>query len=582
MAEIAKKLRTWAGRLQNVHMLLARELIQEAERIEFAEANSSPVPGREADEGLTDDDMAAAENVISKAIPAIGMQVTKQELKTLIHHIAFALFSAKVQATQSERAKWELAAQAQELNMGYGASPSPLSASTNVPRTETGGAAQTITTTPSSPQNTQSAAYIEAYENGFLPDGPKKQTCVRGKGDPPQDCDWPYCGCDESATRAYEIGKRDAEGLRYATLSKEELLELVKLARGGNYNAKETVGLILGAVAAKKTEHDCSGVPRTAQELTGDDGNGLRMKGKADDSPTARRHSSNDGALALEQGTSRCGNGVPPAAATTPSSPDTQEREELATTPFNDEDLAWLRKATAETRVRNIMVSKVELCRLIATISSRDKAIEGRDKRREQLLEWLQERIGTAWECTNCGYSTYHSHGFECDECATEMPLEHVLAFKLHVPLSDPSGAEPSDRACAVVTIPQEREELLAVAAEANAVFANDMSSPDDHIDAHRRLDAAVRAFRKNIPSTSTVREFLALGYTRPSAVVAETGVRELLTQWLHDHYAKTIVAWVSRGKDEKAPGGFLQNWWDDADDLLSKFSIQHLGKGGK
>lgn len=107
--------------------------------------------------------------------------------------------------------------------------------------------------------------------------------------------------------------------------------------------------------------------------------------------------------------------------------------------------------------------------RLLATIAERDATIraleEGRDdgltvdgmvKRRDDILEWLHERIGTAWECNNCGYSTYHQESFECAECGTEMPIEHVLAFKLGALMPDPSGSEPSNRACVRPSTSQE------------------------------------------------------------------------------------------------------------------------------
>jgi len=112
--------------------------------------------------------------------------------------------------------------------------------------------------------------------------------------------------------------------------------------------------------------------------------------------------------------------------------------------PMTAEEIARLRAQEHVTAHPDAVVQ----ARLIATVAALDAEIEAREQRRLDVLEWLQERIGTAWECDNCHHSTYHVHNFECAECGTEMPIEHALAFKLHAAVPDPDGRpEPSDRA---------------------------------------------------------------------------------------------------------------------------------------
>lgn len=55
-----------------------------------------------------------------------------------------------------------------------------------------------------------------------------------------------------------------------------------------------------------------------------------------------------------------------------------------------------------------------------------------REARRMELLEFVQEQVGTAWTCTNCGHSSYHAFNKECADCGTDFPLENLIAFKLH------------------------------------------------------------------------------------------------------------------------------------------------------
>lgn len=80
-----------------------------------------------------------------------------------------------------------------------------------------------------------------------------------------------------------------------------------------------------------------------------------------------------------------------------------------------------------------------------AEIEELEKELAGRERRRLDLIEWIEARVGTAWECVHCGVSTYHSHAFECQECGAEMPFEHVMAFKLGAIYSDPKGEPTKD-----------------------------------------------------------------------------------------------------------------------------------------
>ncbi len=57
--------------------------------------------------------------------------------------------------------------------------------------------------------------------------------------------------------------------------------------------------------------------------------------------------------------------------------------------------------------------------------------------RAEEILEFVQERTGTTWQCTNCDYITYHSSSNECADCGAPFPFENLLAFKLHAGLTD-------------------------------------------------------------------------------------------------------------------------------------------------
>ena len=70
-----------------------------------------------------------------------------------------------------------------------------------------------------------------------------------------------------------------------------------------------------------------------------------------------------------------------------------------------------------------------------------------REARRVEILNWLQEEIGTGWTCTNCGYCTYHSDANECADCGEPFPLEHLLAFKLHATATEDAELIAESRA---------------------------------------------------------------------------------------------------------------------------------------
>ena len=63
-------------------------------------------------------------------------------------------------------------------------------------------------------------------------------------------------------------------------------------------------------------------------------------------------------------------------------------------------------------------------------------ALENREARRREILDWLQDKIGTAHMC-ECGAETYHNFSKECQECGAEFPLLDMLAFKMHAPGTD-------------------------------------------------------------------------------------------------------------------------------------------------
>jgi hypothetical protein len=75
-----------------------------------------------------------------------------------------------------------------------------------------------------------------------------------------------------------------------------------------------------------------------------------------------------------------------------------------------------------------------------------------REARRVEIIDWLQEEIGTAWECARCGHYTYHAVNAECGECGEPFPLLNLLAFKLHAGATE--NEEYLDRARALMDTP--------------------------------------------------------------------------------------------------------------------------------
>lgn len=66
------------------------------------------------------------------------------------------------------------------------------------------------------------------------------------------------------------------------------------------------------------------------------------------------------------------------------------------------------------------------------------EALELRDARFEEILEWVREEteVGTAYEC-ECGHSTYHRFNKECENCGREFPFLDLLCFKLGANVPD-------------------------------------------------------------------------------------------------------------------------------------------------
>jgi len=63
--------------------------------------------------------------------------------------------------------------------------------------------------------------------------------------------------------------------------------------------------------------------------------------------------------------------------------------------------------------------------------------IVSREARRAEILDVLEDKIGTAYECERCHHSTYHGNYFECEECGAEFPAANLIAFKLHAALCE-------------------------------------------------------------------------------------------------------------------------------------------------
>lgn len=110
---------------------------------------------------------------------------------------------------------------------------------------------------------------------------------------------------------------------------------------------------------------------------------------------------------------------------------------QLIIAPAYHNELCDEAEATGRT-IENIMSSRVEqygqlttqLAEATARVEKLEDALVNREQRRIEILEWLEDRIGTSWHC-DCGTSTYHSSMPECQECGREMPLPNWLAFKL-------------------------------------------------------------------------------------------------------------------------------------------------------
>lgn len=52
--------------------------------------------------------------------------------------------------------------------------------------------------------------------------------------------------------------------------------------------------------------------------------------------------------------------------------------------------------------------------------------------RQHEIREFLEEEIGTGWECDACKADNYNCYGPQCQNCGNDAPLVHRVAFKLH------------------------------------------------------------------------------------------------------------------------------------------------------
>lgn len=75
-------------------------------------------------------------------------------------------------------------------------------------------------------------------------------------------------------------------------------------------------------------------------------------------------------------------------------------------------------------------------------IDQLEAELAAREARRVEILDWLQDEIGTAFDC-ECGWSSYHAFNNECQNCGADFPPLHMLAFKLHA--THPSEAPALD-----------------------------------------------------------------------------------------------------------------------------------------
>ena len=66
-----------------------------------------------------------------------------------------------------------------------------------------------------------------------------------------------------------------------------------------------------------------------------------------------------------------------------------------------------------------------------AEIQRLSKDIESRELRRLEILEWLEDQIGTGWDC-ECGWMMYNNLGPTYHNCGREAPQLHHIAFKLY------------------------------------------------------------------------------------------------------------------------------------------------------
>jgi len=122
-------------------------------------------------------------------------------------------------------------------------------------------------------------------------------------------------------------------------------------------------------------------------------------------------------------------------------------RECRATPPLPD-DVAGLLRRTKQGLSEAVQEHGVfgvefvtQLYNAIESLSRQRAVLAGgvaaREDRRATILSWLEDQIGTDWECSQCGRSEYNTLPF-CQNCASDAPLLHQVAFKLHAIYNEP------------------------------------------------------------------------------------------------------------------------------------------------
>lgn len=112
---------------------------------------------------------------------------------------------------------------------------------------------------------------------------------------------------------------------------------------------------------------------------------------------------------------------------------------ELSGRLFAEGEAATFYRAASIDNRKRAEAAEAQIASLKAENERMREELVQREARRLEILEWVQEQIGTGWNCTKCGYSTYHANANECADCGEEFPFENMVAFKLHATGTDNS-----------------------------------------------------------------------------------------------------------------------------------------------